>query len=142
MSAPNIAGAPLPQRARGFWKAYFDAARERAEAFLEKERAQLPPWFVVGFGAGIAAWFILDTAQHWAAFLCFSAGAALAGFVARGGRAERALAWFALALALGCALVWARAEWVAAPRLERPLVAAFEAEVERVEPLAARGDIG
>ena len=51
------------------------------------------------------------------------------------------VAWFALALALGCALLWARAEWVAAPRLERPLVTAFEAEVERVEQLAARGDL-
>ena len=51
-SAPNIAGAPLPQRARGYWKARISAAREGLEKLLEAERAQLPPWFVVGFGSG------------------------------------------------------------------------------------------
>ena len=51
MSAPNIAGAHLPQHARGYWKARFDAAREGAEAFLERERGQLPIWLVIGFGA-------------------------------------------------------------------------------------------
>src|SRR3954469_1571199 len=45
-SAPNIAGAPLPQRARGDWKARIGAAREGLEKLLEAERAQLPPWVV------------------------------------------------------------------------------------------------
>src|SRR5437588_9557946 len=49
-SAPNIGEAPLPQRARGYWKARFSAAREELEKVLEAERAQLPPWFVAGFG--------------------------------------------------------------------------------------------
>ena len=89
-SAPNIAGAPLPQRARGYWKARFGVARERLEAFLERERGQLPPWFAVGFGGGIAAWFTLDQPRQWVAFLCIAAGLALAGFLARGSRAERA----------------------------------------------------
>ena len=141
MSAPNIAGAPLPQRARGFWKARIEAARDRVEALLEHERAQLPLWFVVGLGGGIAAWFALDGPRQWTAFLCLAAGLAVAGFAARGGRAERAAGWFGLALALGCALVWARAEWVRAPRLERPLVTAFDARVERVETLVAKGDL-
>ncbi|HET9460295.1 MAG TPA: ComEC/Rec2 family competence protein [Sphingomicrobium sp.] len=134
-------GAPLPQRARGYWKARFSAVRERVEAFLEAERAQLPPWFVVGFAAGIAAWFTLDTPTDWLALLALAGGASIAGFTLRGGRAERALGWFALALALGCALVWARSAWVAAPRLERPLIAAFDARVEKVEPLVAKGDV-
>ena len=141
MSAPNIAGAPLPQPARGFWKAHLSAGRERVEAFLEAERAQLPPWFVVGFGAGIAAWFALDTPTQWLALLAIGSAVALAGFTARGGRAERAAGWFALALVLGCALVWARSAWVAAPRLERPVIAAFDARVERVESLVAKGDV-
>ena len=38
---------------------------------------------------GIAAWFLLDRPLHWAAFLCISAGLAVAGFSVRGGRAER-----------------------------------------------------
>ncbi len=140
-SAPNIAGAPLPQPARGYWKAHLSVGRERVEAFLERERAQLPPWFVVGFGVGIAAWFVLDTPTQWLAFLAIAGGIAVAGFTARGGRAERAVGWFAVALVLGCALAWGRSAWVAAPRLERPVITAFEARVERVESLVARGDV-
>ena len=139
-SAPNIAGAPLPQRARGYWRAQFSAARERIEAFLEAERAQLPPWFVVGFGTGIAAWFALDTPMQWLALVALGGGGAIAGFALRGGRSERAAGWFALAMMLGCALVWARSAWVAAPRIVRPQIAAFEARIERVEPLVAKGD--
>ncbi|MFP5329513.1 MAG: ComEC/Rec2 family competence protein [Alphaproteobacteria bacterium] len=134
-------GAPLPQRARGYWKERFSAVRERVEAFLEVERAQLPPWFVVGFAAGIAAWFTIDTPTGWLAFLALASGVSIAGFAMRGGRAERAVGWFALALALGCALIWARSAWVAAPRLERPVISTFEARVERVEPLIAKGDV-
>ena len=141
MSAPNIAGAPLPQRARSFWETRASAARERAEAFLERERAQLPPWFVVGLGGGIAAWFVLDRPSQWAAFLCVASALALSGFALRGGRLERALGWFALALTVGCALVWMRSEWVSAPRLERPRITTFEARVERVETLSAKGDL-
>jgi len=140
-SAPNIEGAPLPQRARGYWRERFRAVREGVEAFLEAERAQLPPWFVVGLGTGIAAWFILDGPTQWLAFIAFGAGAAIAGFSARGGRAERAVGWFALALTVGAALIWARSVSVAAPRLERQGVSIFEAEVERVEPLVAKGDL-
>jgi len=140
-SAPNIGNAPLPQRARGFWKANFDAVREGAERFLERERAQLPPWFVVGFGAGIALWFALGGPLAWSALLCAAAGLSVAGFASGEGRLGRALGWLGMAMALGCGLVWLRSEWVAAPRLERPLVTAFEAEVERVETLAAKGDL-
>ena len=123
MSAPNIAGAPLPQRARGYWKARIGAAREGLERLLEAERAQLPPWLVVGFGSGIAAWFALDARAAWSAFLCIAAGAAIIGFALTSGRAGRALGWFALAASLGCALVWVRSDWVRSPRLTRPVVA-------------------
>jgi competence protein ComEC len=56
-------------------------------------------------------------------------------------RTGRALIVFALAAALGCALVWWRAADVAAPRLERPVVASFTASIEAVEPLPAQGDV-
>src|SRR5688500_2966234 len=140
-SAPNIAGAPLPQRARRFWETRFGGLRESVEAFLERERGQLPPWFVVGFGTGIVAWFALGQPRDWAAFLCVSAALAVAGFSMRGGRAERAIGWFGLAMMLGCALVWGRSAWVAAPRLERPLVTQFRAKVERVETRVAKQDL-
>jgi competence protein ComEC len=45
------------------------------------------------------------------------------------------------AAAIGCALAWLRSEQVAAPRLERPKVVAFQGRVEKVETLAARGAI-
>ena len=103
MSAPNIAGAHLPQHARGYWKARFDAAREGAEAFLERERGQLPIWLVIGFGAGIACWFTLDSPREWLAVLCLGAVMAIVGFAFDGGRLERAFGCLGLALALGCA---------------------------------------
>ena len=140
-SAPNIAGAHLPQRARGYWKARFSATREGVERFLERERGQLPLWLVVGFGAGIASWFALDRPADWIAVICLGAGLALAGFPLEGGRLERAMGWLGLSLAVGCSLVWLRSEWVEAPRLERPLVVSFEADVERVDTLASKGDL-
>jgi competence protein ComEC len=140
-SAPNIGQAPLPQRARGFWKANVERLSHAIEDFLERERGQLPPWIAVGLGAGIAGWFALDGPAAWAALICLCSGAAIAGFMGRGGRASRALGWFMAAAAIGCALVWLRSEQVAAPRLERPKVVRFDGRVEKVETLAARGDI-
>ncbi len=140
-SAPNIGEAPLPQRARSYWKARTAAAGEQLEKLLEAERAQLPPWFVVGLGSGIAAWFALGRPDEWAAVLFLCAGLGLGGFTLVTGRRGRALGWFALAMTLGCALVWARSQWVAAPRLERPLVATFAGRVETVEALVAKGTV-
>jgi len=140
-SAPNIAGAPLPQRARGYWKARFAGWNEELETLLEAERAQLPPWFVVGFGAGIAAWFALDRPEQWIAFLCTAAALALVGFVTGSGRAGRALGWFALAASIGCALVWGRALWVAEPRLDHPVVVDLAGRVDSVDHLATRDSV-
>ena len=140
-SAPNIGEAPLPQQARSYWKTRISALHEELERLLEYERAQLPPWLAVGFGGGIAAWFALGRPGEWVAFLCFAAALALIGFTAVPGRSGRALGWFCLALTLGCAIVWARSVDVAAPRLERPVVAAFSARVEKVETLVARDTV-
>jgi competence protein ComEC len=137
-SAPNIGEAPLPQRARGYWKERFSAAAEGLEKLLEAERAQLPPWLVVGFGAGIAAWFALDDLRQWQAFLCVTAALALIGFGAGKGRAGQALGAFAFAAVLGCALVWNRATLVDEPRLSHPVVAQLQGTVETVDHLATR----
>jgi competence protein ComEC len=93
---------------------------------------------VVGFGSGIAAWFALDSRGEWQAFLCLAAALCLFGFARGEGRLGRSLGWFALAGMLGCALVWARSQWVAQPRLERPLVTEVAGIVETVDHLAAR----
>jgi competence protein ComEC len=111
------------------------------ERLLEAERAQLPPWFVVGLGSGIAAWFMLGQPRQWVAFLCIAAALGLGGFLLMPGRTGRALGWFALAAVIGCALVWARAQWVASPRLDRPAVVSFDGKVEMVETLVARGTV-
>ena len=140
-SAPNIGEAPLPQRARGYWKTRFSALHGGLEQFLEREHAQLPPWFVVGFGAGIAAWFALNAHWQWQAFVCLAAALSLTGFGMGEGRAGRAIGWFALAASLGCALVWVRANAVAAPRLTRPDIASIQADVRAVEPLVAKGSV-
>ena len=141
VSAPNIEDAPLPPGAMAEWRARFLAGRGSLERWLERERGQLPPWLVVGFGGGIAAWFWLSGPRQWAGFLCFAAGIALIGWTIREGRTERAFGWFGLALCLGFSLIWARAEMVASPRLERPTVATISATVERVETMAAKGDL-
>ena len=130
--------APLPQRARSYWKTRFSAFQEGLEKLLEAERAQLPPWFVIGFGTGIAAWFALDQGTQWVAFLFLSTGLAILGFTLAGGRSGRALGWFALAATLGCALTWTRSEWVARPKLARPIVTEVAGRVESVDYLAAK----
>src|SRR3954469_4766410 len=140
-SAPNIGEAPLPQRARGYWKTRFPALLEGLEGFFEAERAQLPPWFVVGFGTGIAAWFALGSRTEWLAFLSLAAAACLVGFAVGEGRAGRSLGWFALAAMLGCALVWGRSAGVAQPRLNHPVVTEVRGKVEAVDHLAARATV-
>jgi competence protein ComEC len=111
---------------------------EELEKLLEAERAQLPPWFVVGLGGGVAAWFVMGEARQWTAFVCLSAAFALAGFSIGTGRAGRAIGWFALAAMVGCGLVWVRSAWVAEPRLSRPMVTEFTGQVETVDYLAAK----
>lgn len=109
------------------------------EALAETERGQLPLWMPVALGLGIAAWFLLPGQGAWVAFLLLALSVALAGMVLPWGtRTARAVAWAGMLAMLGCALIWWRAERVAAPVLARPVVAAFEGVVERVEPLPAR----
>lgn len=109
------------------------------ERWLEAEREQLILWLPVMLGAGITAWFVLPDAARWIGFILAGLALALAAIaLPGGGRAPRAIAIAGLALAAGCALIWWRAERVAAPVLARPAVVAFAGRVERVEQLPAR----
>jgi len=114
----------------------------RLEQLLEAEREQLPLWIPVGLLAGIAAWFVLPDPMSWAAFMAM-AGAAFLGALALGGgtRGSASAAWFSLFALIGCALIWVRAESVAAPRIERPQAVAFTAEVVKADRLAARDQL-
>jgi competence protein ComEC len=64
-----------------------------------------------------------------------AAALTVVGFIFGRGRTGRALGWFAFAATLGCALVWARSVWVAAPRLDRAVVTDVAARVESVDYL-------
>ena len=141
VSAPNIVDAPAePPESRIFF-ACLDAVRARVEAFLELERAQLPLWFTVAFGFGIAAWLWMPAPNQWTGFVVAALGLAAAGFAMGESRVARAFAFGGLAMAAGCALIWWRSVDVAAPRLDRPAVLTFEARVEKVEPRVAKGDL-
>ncbi len=132
--APSIAQAP-PPTVRGPLVVGLGRALER---LFEAERDQLPLWLPVGLIAGISAWFWLPDRTAWIAFLLAALALPL-GLAARGGatRWGRALAWFGIAAALGCGLVWVKAERAAAPRIERERMMTFVARIEAVQPLPA-----
>ncbi|WP_342659002.1 ComEC family competence protein [Sphingomonas sp. NY01] len=109
------------------------------ERWLEAERDQLALWAPVMAGLGVALWFVLPDPPGWAGVMLGAGGvAAVALAMAGGGRLARAIGMAGLMIALGLGWIWWRAERVAAPVLVRPVVAAFTARVERVEPLPAR----
>jgi competence protein ComEC len=136
--APSIADAPRP-RAR---LPRFSAASGALERLAEAERDQLPLWLPVGLILGISAWFWLPDESGWAAFL-LAALALSVGLLAlaAGARWGRGLAVFSLAAAIGCGLIWWKAERVAAPRLERARMVEVTARVESVQSLAAERTI-
>ena len=136
--APSIGEAPPPRGEAGRAGAAFGRFSARLEALFEAERAQLPLWLPVGLLSGIAAWFFLPDWPAWAAFLLFAGGAGLALLaLAPATRWGRALALFGLAAALGCGLIWWRAEQAAAPRIEHEGLLQINATVESVQTLAA-----
>ena len=140
-SAPNIEDAPLEPAHRRFLPASFLALFGKVEAFLERERAQLPLWFVAALGAGVAAWLWMPGPRQWAGFITVALGLAATGLSLGPTRVARSLIFGGIAMAAGCALIWWRSELVAAPRMERPMVVMVTAKVDRVETRAAKGDL-
>src|SRR6185369_3100985 len=90
-SAPITEDAPLEPAHRRFLPAWISAVFRKVEAFLESERAQLPLWFAVAFGAGIAAWLWLPGPRSWLAFILAALGVAATAIVLRQGRTGRAM---------------------------------------------------
>ena len=127
----------LPRQLPDFWRD--QQPLQKLERLLERERDQLPLWVPVALGCGIASWYVLANPAWWLAFVSLCGGLGLfAAMTGRERRSGKALFWFALLAALGCALIWLRSWSVAAPVLERPVVTVFNAEIERVEPVLAR----
>lgn len=111
----------------------------RAESWLEVERDQLMLWVPVMLGLGIAAWFTLGGPEAWSALILGGAGIGVGALMLPlGGRLARVVGVGALLIATGCALIWIRSERAAAPVLARPVVASFDAVIERVERQPAR----
>jgi competence protein ComEC len=121
--APSTDAAPRKSR-----------ASDRVEQWLEAQRGQLPLWLPVAFGAGAAAWFALPSQAAWIGWLVAMAALVAGGLAFPwGGRARRALAIAGLVGALGLGNAWWRAERVAAPVLDRPVVTELTATVTDVE---------
>ncbi|HEY1607622.1 MAG TPA: ComEC/Rec2 family competence protein [Allosphingosinicella sp.] len=136
--APSIGDEPRP---RGF-KARFAAVSGWLEAKAEAERDQLPLWLPVGLSLGIAFYFILPDGHAWIGFLLAAAALLFACLAIGSGSVwGRALAFFAAASLIGGADAWWEADRVAAPRIEAPRVATFEAEVESVSYVAMAGKV-
>lgn len=111
----------------------------RIEAALEAERDQLALWLPIALGAGIALWLILPDRTSWFGAMALLGGVALTGLaIGLGRRFGLALLVGGVVALIGLLLVWTRADWVAAPRIDRPRVALVSGQIELVERLPAR----
>lgn len=117
-AAPSTGFGALQTRAIG----YARHLRLQIEIGLEAERESLPLWLPIAFGAGIAAWFVLPIRTSWLWVLGMGAGVALLGLIlGLRHRAGLALCVGGVAVALGCAHIWHRAEVLAGPILSKPI---------------------
>jgi len=115
------------------------ASGARIEERLEAERDQIALWLPVALGAGIALWLALPDAAGWFGAAGLLGGAALAGLaIGLERRLGRMMLIGALVALAGLLLIWNRADWVAAPRIDRPTVALVSGRIETVEPMPAR----
>lgn len=121
----------------------FGIAKTTVEDWLWHERESLILWVPVLFGGGIAAWFLLPGRTAWLGFMMCMAALSVIGLLLGGARSRfsAVVAGSGLAALLGCATIWVRSEWVAAPVLERPAIVTFGAHVRSVEALPARNQV-
>lgn len=132
----------------GPWRKRMDLASglRGVEAFLARAGFARAPWLVVGFAAGIAAWFALPSAGWWVALMLAGGGvAAGAMLLLREDGAvpflRQALAALALAIALGCGHVWVKAALVGAPPIARPQAAELVGTVLSRQEQPAEGRV-
>ncbi len=109
------------------------------ENALEAQRDQLPLLVPIGLGAGIIGWqFGGDAALP--AVLCAAAGfALLAVTIGLQYRCARVLLWAAILFSLGFLAIAAKSSLVASAALQKPKIVTFNAHVESVEDVSARG---
>jgi competence protein ComEC len=128
--APSMGNLRLQTSMSGF----ADLVIGKLEHWLELERDQLPLWLPVLLGAGVAAWFVLPTQMHWAGLLVAMFALFIVGALVGGRRRLGfAIMMSAVAVSIGCSLVWWRANAATSAALSRPLMATFSATVARIE---------
>ena len=99
----------------------------RAEDFLVASRFELAPWLVVGFAAGIAAWFAASNVWQWLGVIALALSGALGAAAAlqaegRYPYLRRSVLLAGLAVALGCSFVWGKSALIGTTPLARPTV--------------------
>lgn len=143
-SAPN--GVAAMQH--GPWRKRGDLASglSAIEDFLARAGFARAPWLVVGFAAGIGAWFALPSAAWWLGLML--AAAAMAGGVLVLLREDgafpflrQALAAIMLAMALGCGHVWMKSSLVGAQPIARPQAAELVGTVLSRQEQPAEGRV-
>ncbi len=109
------------------------------ENALEMQRDQLPLLAPIGLGAGIIGWqFSGDAALL--TFICAAAGLALlAVYMGLHYRCARVLLWASILFSVGFLAIAGKSHWVASEALQRPKIVTFNARVESVEDVSARG---
>ena len=115
-----------------------------AEQFLADRAFDRAPWLAVGFGAGIAAWFVLPMAWQWPALIGVCLAVAVVGLVMlhRDGRwpyLAQAAAGLALACAAGCGTVWTKSALMGTAGISRPVAGSFTGIVISREEQPADG---
>ncbi len=115
----------------------------RLDNWLEQEAESLPLWLPVMLGGGIALWWLLPGGAAYPGVVAIACATALVAALAGAGtrRWARALLFGSACVGIGLALMWWRAERVAAPVLERAVVVQFDARIADIEPIPARGDM-
>lgn len=126
------------------WNTESDLSRGLAavERFLSQAGFDRGPWLAVAFGGGIAAWFVLPSADAWlalcgACLLVAGAGVYRWSFRHDYPHVFKALWVIPLLVAMGLVAVWSRSEMVGAQPLPRPIADTFTARILSVEPQPA-----
>jgi competence protein ComEC len=92
--------------------AFVHALIRKLEQWLEAERDQLPLWLPVLLGSGVAAWFVMPTQMHWVGLLIAMCALFIMGLVVgHHRRLGLVIMISALAVSIGCGLIWWRAQW-------------------------------
>ena len=97
------------------------------EEFLAASRFELAPWLVVGFAAGIAAWFAAGNVWQWLGVIALALGGAIGAAAALQADGpypylRRSVLLAGLVTALGCSFVWTKSALVGTTPLARPTV--------------------